>query len=506
MSPVSRFRLKAVLSAFVFLLSGGRAGLFAQEPALAFYERVFVRSNLAAKSDVLRTAAIDPNAADFINALYDDAFRFILDNAALLMDDTDMIALVGTAAQGSVSAGYTGASGSLWKVFETYWDSRSRVAALEALAVLGKGNPVIIRNLNQYLDEQNSLFRSGIAPDYPALLACVRTLGEFVHLSSVRPLSAAMTTDYAQNVPEEAANSLWKIFGACGDSRSRMEVLDALAAAGPGNPVIVRNLNQYLDEQNSLFRSGIAPDYPALLACVRTLGAFGDMSSFPPLFSAMTVGYLQPIPEEAEKSLNSLRGDYAPNLTEVVRKNPVGDKAAAFHLGMSGGRLSLIERGKLAEAAMEITLDIAAPGAKGREGITPEVLSQAASLRYAAARALTELEWVRATNLAIRHFYLVQADYENGAAQKDRFIEAVNCLGAMGNSEAADVLSVQLGMYNAQAEKEGKFDEEVMLALVNSLGKIGDKVAFNCLLLVGLLSYPEPIQIAARDALRNLKW
>jgi hypothetical protein len=106
----------------------------------------------------------------------------------------------------------------------------------------------------------------------------------------------------------------------------------------------------------------------------------------------------------------------------------------------------------------------------------------------------------------IKQYYRVQKDFQTGTASKDRLLEAIRCLGAMGSSEAAQVLALQLSVFNSETERSGKYDEAVILALINALGEIGDKVAFDYLLYIGYLSYSEHVQASAREALNRLKW
>jgi hypothetical protein len=116
------------------------------------------------------------------------------------------------------------------------------------------------------------------------------------------------------------------------------------------------------------------------------------------------------------------------------------------------------------------------------------------------------LKWNRAAALVIRHFYLVRQDYEAETVDKERFLEAISCLGAMGTPEAAQVLSLQLGYFNLQMEQNGEYDDQIVLEAVNALGELGDNVAFEHLISIGYLSYPEHIQNAAREAMVRLKW
>ena len=45
-----------------------------------------------------------------------------------------------------------------------------------------------------------------------------------------------------------------------------------------------------------------------------------------------------------------------------------------------------------------------------------------------------------------------------------------------------------------------------MLSLINSLGEMGDKAAFDSLLYATYLDYPEEVIAAAKNALAKLKW
>jgi hypothetical protein len=198
-----------------------------------------------------------------------------------------------------------------------------------------------------------------------------------------------------------------------------------------------------------------------------------------------------------------IEGDYLNFLSDQIRRNVPAEKLAAFRLGAGNTEFSPAQRGNLAETALEVSLALF-PG-NGGEG-SDSGHTEASSLGYEAVEVLTALKWTRASPLAIRHFYRVQTDLGNGAAPRERFLEAVNCLGVMGNSESAQVLALQLGYINSQTERGDEFDEDLILALIHALGEIGDKVAFDHLLYIGYINYPERIQAAARESLNRLKW
>jgi hypothetical protein len=295
-----------------------------------------------------------------------------------------------------------------------------------------------------------------------------------------------------------SVDTLWNVFSAYPNSLTRVEILGALTVLGKDNVQVTENLNQFLAAQNDRYRSGISPDYPTLSACISALAVLGNDTSFPVLFSAMIMGYPGTIVRETVQALGAVSGDYKQFLIDVIRKSPPAEKLAAFNAGMGAERFGPGEQGQLAETALETALDFA-PGNGGDEAAV-------SALRYQAVVALTRLQWITAGPLAIKHFYRVQTDVQNGAAPRERLVEAINCLGAMASSEAAQALALQLGLLNSQTEQSGVFDEAVTLAVVQALGAIGDKSAFDYLLYISYLSYPEHIQAAARDALAHLKW
>jgi hypothetical protein len=130
----------------------------------------------------------------------------------------------------------------------------------------------------------------------------------------------------------------------------------------------------------------------------------------------------------------------------------------------------------------------------------------ARDIRYIAAEALTERKWASATDLVIEHFDTVLLEYDRGLTDKRRVVEAVECLGAMGTHEAAVRLTQYLVLLNAYTERQQEFDNIIVLAVVENLGILGDKTAFDDLLYAQYLSYSSEIKNAAREALDSLNW
>jgi len=289
-------------------------------------------------------------------------------------------------------------------------------------------------------------------------------------------------------------STLWKIFLDNTDSKLGVDILIKLGTLGKGNRGIIDNLNNYLMGKNLLFKSGESVNYTLVSACISAIMDLGDSSSYPALFSVLYVGYPEVIASEAQGALEVIPGNLYQFLVNIITSNPPEEKFTAFRMGSNSDGLNISQRGQLAELALEQGLNA------DDDNLDMTIM------RYSAVLQLTQLRWTRANPLAIKHYYRVQTDYLNNTVTKERYIEAIACLGAVGDSDAAFILGLQLGLINAKTESTGSFDADITMAIVQALGNIGSNAAFDQLLYVGNLSYPEEIQAAAREAVARLKW
>jgi hypothetical protein len=288
-------------------------------------------------------------------------------------------------------------------------------------------------------------------------------------------------------------DTLWKLFIEYPDSTIGAEILIAVGKLGKENKSVIENVNNFLIEKNMQYRSGSTVNYVMISACIIAIMDLNDSSSYPALFAVVCSGYPEVIKSEAQGALDLISGNLRQFLSIIIEKGEPPEKFFAFTVGMESIKLTVSERGQLAELAFE-------------QSLTNEENADLSALRYEAVKALTQLRWTRANNLAIRHFYRVQTEYQSHTASRENLLEAIALLGAVGNSDAALALCLQLGLINARTERTGEFDEEITLAIVRSLGLIGDKAAFDLLLNVSNLMYPENILAAAGEAIDRLRW
>lgn len=295
-----------------------------------------------------------------------------------------------------------------------------------------------------------------------------------------------------------AAGKLWSLFRSYRDSSIRVPVMQTLGEIAKGQADILAEINAFVDTQINLYKSGTQPDLPVLDAAIAALGRLGDPSSYQVLFSAFVAGVNRAISERSSAAMAAIQGDYAAFLGRVVRSGAASEKLAALKAGLAPNTLIDEKRGELAETALSVGVALQSPSPQDQLMVT--------ELRTLASQELTRLKWQRASPLAIRHFYDFQLQFNRGQVSKGNFLESIALVGAMGTPEAAQALSLYLQLINTETEQGKVFDEQITLAVVNNLGLLGDKNAFDYLLYIGYLQYPESVKRAARDALQKLRW
>ena len=88
----------------------------------------------------------------------------------------------------------------------------------------------------------------------------------------------------------------------------------------------------------------------------------------------------------------------------------------------------------------------------------------------------------------------------------EKFATTIINVATIGSSDIGNILSTYLDSLNKSMEQGNAPATTVILAVIKSLGSLGDKTAFDYLLYVTYLDYPEVVTSAAKEALANLKW
>ncbi len=291
---------------------------------------------------------------------------------------------------------------------------------------------------------------------------------------------------------------LWKLFQIDSDTQTLQNAAVALGVVGAGDADTIANLNHYVDTQNNLFAGGKQPDMIVLAACMQALGSLGDPSSFPILFSAMNVGYPDKITAVAKDALLSIKGDFQALLTGVIKERPLSEKRLALQMALDSDKLTSDQKAQVSQFALDISLHSSAADAAAKDGFR--------DMRFTAARALGDRAWAPAASLLVEHLDTTIGEFDKGLVDTNHLLDAISELGATGTHDAAVRLTQYLVLINSYTEKGKAYDEKVVTSILNALGALGDKVAFDDLMYTQYLNYPTGVKKAARAALDKLKW
>jgi hypothetical protein len=313
----------------------------------------------------------------------------------------------------------------------------------------------------------------------------------------LRDVAAISVAGLHRSRSTDAVSDLWSLFQIFTEPYVRVPVLEALGDLAAGNSQAILNINTFLYNQNAMRQAGSTPDYQVLEACVLALGKLGSATSYSVIFGTFAAGYSDAISRKSLEAMASIQGDYKGYLIEVIREESSIKRSAALKAAIENLKFSDADKAEVAESALDMTLTYASANSTDVQ-IVREIRSRA-------SRELAARGWTRASGLAVKAFNLANAEYARGTGTKAAILESIALLGAMRTTEAAQALTLQLQLLNATADSGAAVDEQIAMAVISNLGSLGDKVAFEHLLFVGYLGYPENIKGAAREALKMLK-
>lgn len=295
---------------------------------------------------------------------------------------------------------------------------------------------------------------------------------------------------------EPAIDALWMIFQQDEDTGVQVAAMNSLGDLLTSEHPLMQKLYSYLKVQNEQYLLGKDVDIQVVGETIATLGKIGSAASFPALFAAIHLGYPEQIEQKARDAINRLEGDTAEMVAEVLERGFAREKKPVLEWAIQKDSFSREQKGELAQKALEVGLELTN---------NEEINALIRDLRYASVRHLTELEWSQATSLLINHFDQTNVEVDRGITPSSVLLEAIAALGTMGTNEAAVRLSLYLEVLNTYMENGQRVDEQVVLAVIRNLGKLGSNVAFDHLLYAMYLDYPRSVKQAAREVLSDLQ-
>ncbi len=326
------------------------------------------------------------------------------------------------------------------------------------------------------------------------VLSNLTVLGQDAQLVEIASVSASKLAQYRD---PSAIPSLRKLLATLTDPKVRLSVINAYSVLAKDRKDDIAFLDSWFAGAVDLALSGTPADQRVLSACATALGKLGAASSFLPLFRASLSNLDSSVVLASQNAINQISEGYTDQILAIIRENPVKDVQAAFSLSTRREGLTNAERGQIAETVFSRFAAI--EGEEAARQPTKDLVRES-------MKQLAALSWSQASPAVVKYFYRIQGEYKNGQSNSDMLVPVIACMGSMATNEASQALSIFLGLLNSETEQKKTYNEQLLLAVIKSLGELGDKTAFDYLLYVGYLEYPETVKQASRDALARLNW
>lgn len=358
----------------------------------------------------------------------------------------------------------------------------------------------------ELINDASRIVTVNMSPLYiDAMEFVIDTLPVLGNDSQLMDLSAVAANKSAQYKDASVLPVLRELFITVTDSRSRIACLNAFSELALNKTDEITFLTSWFSNALDEAENTKNPDLKTLTASVVTLGKLKSRLSFSVLFRVVSGSYDSSLIKAAILAINQIDEGYTEQILGKIADLDVLLMQQAFNLALKKENLSLTDRGQISQAVFVSTLDLLYGGKKQTSG-TQFNPSLAHALLQDSLEELTSLKWSEASTAVVKYFYFVQGEFKTGKTTVDTLLPVVRCMGAMGTTDSAQALSIFLGLLNSETEQKKTYNEQLMLAVIKALGDLGDKTAFDYLLYVGYLDYPETVKKASRDALARLQW
>ena len=287
-----------------------------------------------------------------------------------------------------------------------------------------------------------------------------------------------------------------RIFESVPEPRVQIACFDFLASYHTKNIEINLYLSSWLEKQIQNQTSGTPVNNKVVLACIESLENTATVEIFDVLFSILLTNFDSNIEKATKKTISNISEGFYNKILGILNKKNIQEAYMAFLIAMNNNNLSSVEKGTIAVQSFDLGLHTNDSSA---HIVAKKLLQESLTI-------IKALSWSNASPLLVKYFYQIQLDYKNNKTDLQTLTHAIDSLGAMGTSEAAEALSIFLGLLNSEMEQKKMTNETLLLSVINALGELGDKTAFDYLVYVSYLDYSESVKKASRDALARLKW
>ncbi len=251
-------------------------------------------------------------------------------------------------------------------------------------------------------------------------------------------------------------------------------------------------LNNYIKTLSPSSDSGLVKNV------FNALEVIGDRESFVILYNHWNNKRYSAFFADIEKTLISLSGISSGEIIQIIHSKDINQLCKVFALAQKNTGISKNILCEIAENALSESILLVDSSSK---------LTQAVKdLQTQCLEILVQNKCTRASAIAIDYLRFSKKMFDNNVISEEIFASVISSMTDISPIDSVSPLCSLLDEFNNRKEKNEKVPDAIVRAVINTLGAIGNKSAFDYLLAVTYLSYPEDVLAAAREALAGLRW
>ncbi len=310
----------------------------------------------------------------------------------------------------------------------------------------------------------------------------------------------SLSPDYIKNLNSDAKlnvmkkiENLFSTFNA--SSTVRIAVISKVRSLSDIVDVsdFVAKLNDYLQQE------AVSTNETAVIkAVINALQDFGNKDSFIICYTLLNNSKFSSYNEDLEQACSSLIPQSMNEVLGIISQSNMTSLTKIYDLVQKNTKLS---KKNLCEISENVTLR----AILYMDNFSNQTHEQQ-DMQLKALTVLSENKWTVSSKTAVNYFMNAKKQYQAGSINESFFCDVIACLPNIAPIDSVVPLSDYLEELNAQTEKGEKVSIPVVLSVIKTLGLIGDKTAFDSLLAVTYIPYPESVLSSAREALSGLRW
>ena len=380
---------------------------------------------------------------------------------------------------------------------------------LFSISLYAQNNSYTIQYLKGNITDKTRAIKesTGSESDYLANRAIEYALENKELLGTDRDLDAlvvaavlSISDDYLKNSNDEEkvkfSEKLYNLYSNFEDSNTvEIAILTKLESIKDLLPVekFVNNLNNKLKNENM---NDMDPSFlKTTLSCLEKMG---NTESFIILYYFYSADKYPKFEEEIEKTLITLSPNAVNEILGFIKEADSNQLKRIYSLTTKTQKLSKNNVCIIAENLLNRSILLM--------GDSSKILPEDIDLQITCLKILADNKWTRASDSVLSYFQITKSLYKINSIKDEDFSFVISSVGSITPLKAVSPLTSYLEELNGRKENGEEVSSSVILSLINTLGAIGDKAAFDSLLAVTYLSYEEAILSAARQALSGLRW